>query len=406
MKKTLLLITFLTSVFGFAQTFDNIPTGTGIYINKLIPSPSGADLTNEYIEIRGTASAVVPSDLYFISIEGDGNSSSRGKVSESIQLGDGTRTFGANGMLVIITNYTETDNGNTLTESPYKSVISSDATVIEIALTGTDVSSSSSSAVDTKTPDIGYDGNLIDATATYMLVSASSDPKGLRIDGTSDSSDADGVINATGDHTSWTLYDSITYADDDDVDDGENGEYCYGQIVYIQDHAAFSSHHKITTSAFVVDFATTSDANYILRQGTKTGYTADDWVVSANGSNSSVPNWILSTSSSKVYPDEFSGWEGIKEVYGQLNPTAASLSIDDVFSSKISIYPNPANEFIQISTDETITGVEVYNLIGKKVISLSNLLENRLDVSNLSKGIYVLKVMSNDLVGSRKIIIE
>jgi hypothetical protein len=84
----------------------------------------------------------------------------------------------------------------------------------------------------------------------------------------------------------------------------------------------------------------------------------------------------------------------------------AAASVNDIFSSKISIYPNPANEFIQISTDETITGVEVYNLIGKKVISLSNLLENRLDVSNLSKGIYVLKVMSNDLVGSRKIIIE
>lgn len=84
----------------------------------------------------------------------------------------------------------------------------------------------------------------------------------------------------------------------------------------------------------------------------------------------------------------------------------ASLSVNDVFSSKISIYPNPANEFVQISTSETITGVEVYNLIGKKVISSSKLTNNKIDVSNLSKGVYVLKVMSNDLVGSRKIIIE
>jgi hypothetical protein len=84
----------------------------------------------------------------------------------------------------------------------------------------------------------------------------------------------------------------------------------------------------------------------------------------------------------------------------------ATASVNDVFSSKISIYPNPANEFVQISTSETITGVEVYNLIGKRVISSSKLTNNKIDVSNLSKGVYILKVMSNDLVGSRKIIIE
>jgi len=84
----------------------------------------------------------------------------------------------------------------------------------------------------------------------------------------------------------------------------------------------------------------------------------------------------------------------------------ATASTNDVFSSKISVYPNPANDFLQISSDEIISEVAVYNLIGKRVISSSKLVNNRLDVSNLSKGVYVLKVISNDLVGSRKIIIE
>lgn len=86
--------------------------------------------------------------------------------------------------------------------------------------------------------------------------------------------------------------------------------------------------------------------------------------------------------------------------------SSSVASVDKVFSSKISVYPNPANDFIKISTNEEITGVEIYNLIGKKVISASSLSDNRIDTSNLAKGIYVLKVMSNDLVGSRKIIIE
>ncbi|MCF6181268.1 T9SS type A sorting domain-containing protein [Lutibacter sp.] len=403
MKTKLFFIALIISSFGYSQTFDNIPMGTGIYINKLIASPSGPDLTNEYIEIRGTANAVVPSDLYFISIEGDGSSSSRGKVSEAIKLGDGTRTFGANGILAIVCNYTD-KNTNVVTTNAYSSLISSDATVIVIELTGNDVTGSSSSNVSTKTPDIGYDGNLIDATATYMLISASSNPKSVRIDGTSDATDADGIINATGDHTSWTLYDSITYMDDD----YENGaEYGYGQIVYAQPIVGGGSRF-ITTSATIVEFATTSDANYILRQGTKTGYTADDWIVSANGSNSSVPNWVFSTTSTKVYPDAFAGWEGIKDVYGALNPTAAALYVEDnVLASKFNIYPNPAKGFINIkSKNIDITSVKVYNLLGSKILEKKVLRSNKLDISSLSKGIYILNVKANNSNFTKKIIVE
>ena len=86
--------------------------------------------------------------------------------------------------------------------------------------------------------------------------------------------------------------------------------------------------------------------------------------------------------------------------------TDATASVNDVFSSQISISPNPAREFVQITSAENITAIEIYNLIGKKVVSASNLINNKIDVSNLSKGIYVLKVMSDKLVGSKKIIIE
>ena len=190
-------------------------------------------------------------------------------------------------------------------------------------------------------------------------------------------------------------------------DAGEDGEYLYGQIVYVQDNANFSAKHFITTSATIVDFATTSDANYILRQGNKTGFTADDWAVAANGSDSSVPNWVFSTSSSKVYPDEFLGWEGIKDVYGDLNPTAESFntaSVDDIFASQVSVYPNPANEFVKISSSVDINKVEIYNLLGKKVISTSKLTNNNLDVSSLSKGVYLMKLTSGESVASRKLI--
>ena len=410
--KLLFTLSLLISALGFSQAFDNIPTGSGIYINKLIPSPSGDDLINEYIEIRGTANAIIPADLYLITIEGDGNSSSRGKVSEAISLGDGTRTFGTNGMLAVICNYTQDSGGKTDLEnldgfypSPYIGSIASGTTIIEIALGGGDLGSSSSSAVTSKSPDIGYDGNLIDPCATYMIITSSSSPK-IRIDGVSDASTANGVINSTGNHTTdWVLYDSVSYMDDDDVDDGENGEFAYGQIIFAQKHGDFSAKHFTTTSATIVNYDTTSDANYILRQGSKTGYTENDWIVSANGSNSSVPNWVLSTTTSKVYPDAFAGWDGIKDVYGALNPTAESLTVNSVeLSGEFSIYPNPASDVVNVNSSSVdVVSVEVYDILGKKVKEVNN---GKVDVSNLVGGVYVLKVNTEEGSFNKRIIVE
>lgn len=89
-----------------------------------------------------------------------------------------------------------------------------------------------------------------------------------------------------------------------------------------------------------------------------------------------------------------------------LTNTGGTASVNDIFSSKISVYPNPAKNFLQISSNENITGVEMFNLIGKKVLGVSSLKNDRIDTSKLSKGVYILKVTSNDLVGSRKVIIE
>jgi hypothetical protein len=154
----------------------------------------------------------------------------------------------------------------------------------------------------------------------------------------------------------------------------------------------------LTSTSSTVDgyLNITNDFNSSKSNATTNNFTTNTFDFTASGSTIVVyvraP--LAVDGSNEVFYDNFSLVE------------KGTASVDDVFSSKLSIYPNPANEFVQISTNESITGIEVYNLIGKRVISSSKLENNRIDVSNLSKGVYVLKVMSNDLVGSRKIIIE
>jgi hypothetical protein len=392
MKKTLLLL-LLVSAFGYAQTFDNIPTGSGYYINKLILSPNGSDLTNELIEVRGPANQVIPTDLWLLVIDGDGNASNYGKVTQEIQLGDGTRTFGANGIFAIVCNYTD-ENTSVVTTNPYSALMDSDATVLVIELTGNNVTGGSSSNVSTQTPDIGYNGNFADASGSYMLIRGS-DPDGVVVD-----ADLDGNIDATGDHTSWVLYDSVAYLDDDI----ENGlpELGYAQIVFAQDNATNTANQIATTSANVVDFPFgTTDPHIIIRQGTSTGYTINDWAI--GDTSGSSPDWEFD---SDALPAAFQDWAGINTVYGALNPTVATLSDNDFSVSSFKIYPNPANTSITIkSSDVKIESVEVFNMLGKNVLK-SRLVDDKLNVSELASGVYMLRISSTNASTTRRIVIN
>ncbi|QOD60968.1 T9SS type A sorting domain-containing protein [Polaribacter haliotis] len=84
--------------------------------------------------------------------------------------------------------------------------------------------------------------------------------------------------------------------------------------------------------------------------------------------------------------------------------SSTTASVDEVFASKVSVYPNPAKDFVTISSPLEINKLEVYNLLGKRVISSSKLINNNLDISTLAKGIYMMKLTSGESVASKKLI--
>ena len=400
MRKILLSAALLSAAFGYSQTFDNIPTGTGFYINKLIVSPDGSDLTKELIEIRGTPNAIVPTDLWLVAIEGDSNTSSYGRVSEEIQLGDGTRTFGANGILAIVCDYTD-EVTLVETTNPYTALMSPDASVLTIALTGDNVAGGSSNNVSSQTPDIGYDGNFSDASASYMLISGS-DPDNVFIDGPSagDGLPFDGVIDTVGDHTAWTLYDSVAYIDDDHTtNEGGGIERAYAQIVFAQDMATNGANQTATTSANIIDYAFgTTDPSIILRQGTSTGYDITDWAI--GDTSGSAPNWEFDADS---LPVEFEDFADLNTVYGDLNPVLSVVLSTGDFSingESITAY-QPTSGTIAINGIE-VDAANVYALNGAVVAKGAQ----TVDVSTLATGIYILQVESNGKSTSKTMVVK
>ncbi|WP_379968899.1 T9SS type A sorting domain-containing protein [Epilithonimonas sp. UC225_85] len=74
--------------------------------------------------------------------------------------------------------------------------------------------------------------------------------------------------------------------------------------------------------------------------------------------------------------------------------SAATLAVSDVSATggvKIKIYPNPATEYINIEADSKIKTVKLVDASGKNV-NISNSDLNKINVSNLEKGVYLLEL--------------
>jgi hypothetical protein len=84
---------------------------------------------------------------------------------------------------------------------------------------------------------------------------------------------------------------------------------------------------------------------------------------------------------------------GFTDVVRQFKGTvASSLGINDVefANNTISLFPNPAQEVLNVSSSNSIAKIEVYDLLGKKVASNNN--AKNVNVAALGKGVYVVKV--------------
>ena len=92
--------------------------------------------------------------------------------------------------------------------------------------------------------------------------------------------------------------------------------------------------------------------------------------------------------------------------YAELNTATLSIKNNE-FSQGISIYPNPSNSFLNIKSraNVTIKRVAVIDVTGKEIFRQNN--AKAIDVSNFAKGLYILKVESQEgAVTSKKVLVN
>lgn len=69
----------------------------------------------------------------------------------------------------------------------------------------------------------------------------------------------------------------------------------------------------------------------------------------------------------------------------------ASMNTEDLLVQNLKIYPNPADNFFYISTNEKVQ-IEIFNAAGQIALQTQSQNNDKINVSGLSKGIYFIKI--------------
>ncbi len=134
---------------------------------------------------------------------------------------------------------------------------------------------------------------------------------------------------------------------------------------------------------------------------------ADHPNITGNTQTQNTVNFIPATSGDYYFG--FNAYSIANQFFLFVDDISITLGLGNTSfnSSKFSVSPNPVKDIISISYDKTISNVAVYNLLGQQVtFKAVNADQKQIDLSNLVKGTYILKVSADDIIQCIKVIKE
>jgi len=99
----------------------------------------------------------------------------------------------------------------------------------------------------------------------------------------------------------------------------------------------------------------------------------------------------------------------IGTTWKQVTPKGVTASVRENNIAGFTVYPNPVNNHKVIITTASIEkkSVSIFNVLGRKVFTQSfNGLTKELNISELSKGIYILKIIEGNNTATKKLVVK
>jgi hypothetical protein len=151
----------------------------------------------------------------------------------------------------------------------------------------------------------------------------------------------------------------------------------------------------LATSTYVInDQVTSSNSTYKNLTGINTANSPRADIIANAAAVPTLPqNWeLVGTEGALLDLTNFVYIDSI--VFDNVIPSALGTADFGNTKNTISLYPNPAQEVLNISSSNCITNIEVYDLLGKKVASNNN--ASVVNVATLEKGAYIVKVVQDN----------
>jgi len=101
-----------------------------------------------------------------------------------------------------------------------------------------------------------------------------------------------------------------------------------------------------------------------------------------------------------------------KVVVGEITITFDAMMTDGLedleFNDAVVLYPNPSTGKFQISEDQNVSSIAVFNTVGKNILNSSHRKGQSHDISHLEKGLYLIRMMdrANNTLQVRRMTIE
>ena len=152
------------------------------------------------------------------------------------------------------------------------------------------------------------------------------------------------------------------------------------------------------------DFASPTGTEWALGTTSNIGsLTFNDWETTINSEPPNMLNidMVLHLITDDVYIDiKFLTWttgDGAGNSGGggfsYIRSTDQALGIDKYENSKkITIYPNPSSDILFFNNSLLDKNVEVFDLTGKRLLEIKKSSTNSIDIRNLKKGMYFIKI--------------
>lgn len=147
---------------------------------------------------------------------------------------------------------------------------------------------------------------------------------------------------------------------------------------------------------YITTYSGSLETQYIIQTWNGSSYINSDRELSTYDANDNKTVYIFESWLG-------SAWEGYYKEEMDYS-IAAPLSTVSFDNNSFKIYPNPASNIINISSSLDIDKIEIYTVLGKKVLQTPY--TKQLNVESLNTGIYLLKVFSNNQSSTRKIVIK